>query len=300
MFDHFVWSVLVVPALTATVALIAADRMPPGRAAAVLAWSAAGAAAASTANLALFAVTALARIPIAGRWLGWSGAVVARDTVAVPWVPWLSLALLGWAVTAVVLTRRRHRHALAAAAGFAGLPREQEVFVVPDPVPEAFSLEGPPRRIVVTTGMRDLLTAEQYTALLAHEREHLDGGHHRLVRIAELACAAHPLLRVLAVRVDYLVERAADEKAARTVGDRRSVAFAIGAAALAGAGGGSGLQLAERGGVVPRRVRELLRPRRRRVPWFFLLLPACLAVTSLVWTVEAARDLVELLQAARA
>ncbi|MBU2667983.1 M56 family metallopeptidase [Actinoplanes bogorensis] len=298
MFDHFAWSVLLVPALTVAVALLASDFMPPRRAAAVLAWSAAGAAAASTANLVLFAVKALAELPAAGRVFGWSSDVVANDTRAVPWVSWLSLALLPIAATAFFRTRNRHRAALAFAAGFAGLPSDREVLVVPDPAPEAFSIEGPPARIVVTTGMLDLLDDRQIAALLAHEREHLRGGHHRLARMAELACALHPLLRILARRVDYLIERAADESAAVSVGDRRSVALAVGTAALAGTGAGPGLHLADQPGVVPRRVRELLRPRRRRLARSLLILPIALAGFSLVWTLEAARDLLELLHAA--
>ncbi|MBM2619394.1 M56 family metallopeptidase [Actinoplanes sp. LDG1-06] len=298
MFDHFAWSVLIVPALTVVVAMVAADHMPPRRAAAVLAWSAAGAAAAGVANLFLFAVKAVAEIPVLGRLFGWSSSVVAQDTSSVPWVSWLSLVLLLAAATAFFRTRRRHRAALALVGGFADLPSDREILIVPDPAPEAFSVEGPPGRIVVTTGMLDLLDDRQYAALLAHEREHLRGGHHRLARMAELACAVHPLLRVLATRVDYLLERAADEQAAASVGDRRSVALAVGAAALAGSGRGAGLHLAEQPGVVPKRVRELLRPRRRRLAWFFLILPAGLAGFSVVWTFEAARDLLELLQAA--
>jgi hypothetical protein len=49
---------------------------------------------------------------------------------------------------------------------------------------------------------------------------------------------------------------------------------------------------------VPRRVRELLMPRRRPLSWLYLLLPAALTAFSLVWTVEAARDLLELFHAA--
>ncbi|MBL7260213.1 M48 family metalloprotease [Paractinoplanes lichenicola] len=298
MFDHFVWSVLVVPAVIAGLALVSADRMPPGRAAAVLAWSAAGAAAASTVNLALFTVKAVAELPVPGQWLGWSSVVIARDTQTVPWVSWLSAVLFLASMAAVWRTRRRHRSALAVITGLGDLPADREVIVVPDPAPEAFSVEGPPGRIVVTTGMLDLLTDQQYAALLAHEREHLRGGHHRLARTAELACAAHPLLRVLAIRIDYLVERAADERAAAAVGDRRSVALALGAAALAGPRTPAGLHLAERPGVVPKRVRELLMPRRRPLSWLYLLLPGALAAFSLVWTVEAARDLLELFHAA--
>ncbi|GAA2484840.1 M48 family metalloprotease [Winogradskya humida] len=285
MLDHFLWSVILAPALIVAVALPAVDRMPPARAAAVLSWSAVGVAVASTINLTLFTIKAFAQPP-------------ATESRLDASVSWLAVALLAASVVAVVRAFRGYRVALATASGFAVLPADRQVVVVDDALPEAYSIEGPPARIVVTTGMRDLLDPRQYQALLAHEREHLQGRHHRLVRMAGLAAAAHPLLRVLAARVGYLVERAADERAAAHVGDRHSVAFAIGAAALAGAGRGSGLHLAARQGVVPRRVRELLQPRTHRLRRGYLLLPVIPAVASLIWTVEATRDLVEVLHVA--
>jgi hypothetical protein len=249
--------VLVVPALIAVVALPVTDRMPPGRAAVVLAWSAVGVAAAEAISLGLLAAEAMAQVPAVGRLF----AVVARDTTYVPWVPWVSLALLGYAALAVAHRREGQWRALAAADSFAGLPGDQQVLLVSGTSADAYSIEGPPGRIIVTTGMRESLTDRQYAVLLAHEREHLTGRHHRLMRLAELAGAAHPALRVLAARVDYLIERAADERAADHVGDRKVVAHAIAVAALvAGGRPAGGLHMASRLGVVPRRVAAMLHP----------------------------------------
>jgi hypothetical protein len=81
--------------------------------------------------------------------------------------------------------------------------------------------------------------------------------------------------------------------------DRKVVAHAIAVAALvAGGRPAGGLHMASRPGVVPRRVAAMLHPRRRRLPLLYLVLPATLAAASVVWTAEAAVDLVELLMAA--
>ncbi|MEU7901674.1 M48 family metalloprotease [Actinoplanes sp. NPDC049118] len=302
MFDHFAWSVVVVPPLIVLLALLLSDRLAPGPAAVTLAWSAAGAAVAALVNLALFAVKAVAELPAIAGLLGWSHDVVARDTAQVPWVSWLSLGWLVLALAAVSRHRLARRRALRFVAALARPPAGQQVVVVADPAVDAYSIPGSPGRIVVTSGMRDLLDDERYAAMLAHERAHLTGRHHRLVELAQLAGAVHPALWWVAGQVDYLVERAADEHAAAAVGSRRVVAHAIGVAAVARGGGrpvADGLHIAVRPGVVPRRVAALLRPRARRIPAWMRLLPATLALSSLVWTGEAAYDLLELLHAAR-
>ncbi|MEV4414926.1 M48 family metalloprotease [Catellatospora sp. NPDC049609] len=293
MFDHFVWSVLVVPALISITVRLLADRLPPGRAARTVAWSAAATAAASIANLVVFTLKALAQTPVAGALFGWSTETVYADTAQVAWVPVVSSVLLAGSGAAMWRTVRRHRRTIAEARGYAD--GSGGVLLVPDARPQAFAVPGRPGRIVVTTGMRERLTDAQFDAVIAHERAHLDAGHHRLVALAEVAAAAHPALWWVARHVGYLVERAADEHAAAAVGSRRTVAHAIGAAALAGAHTPAlGLRATGRPGVVPRRVAHLLQPPRHGTsPWW--VLPALLAASSLVWTGEAIYDLGELL-----
>ncbi|GLY02496.1 M48 family metalloprotease [Actinoplanes sp. NBRC 101535] len=294
MFDHFVWSVLVVPPMIVVVVRLVVDRLAPGRAAVAVVWSAVTVAVASTINLVLLSAHALAEIPAVGRGFGWSARVVADDTAYVAWVPWLSVGLTVAAAVSVTMRVRRHRQVLALAP-----PGPGGLVMVDEADARAFAVPGEPGHVVVTTGMRDALSGPQFRALLAHENAHLEGRHHRLVRAAEVAVAAHPALWWVGRHVDYLIERAADERAAEQVGDRRLVAHAIGAAALAGAGGradgGAGLHLADRPGVVPRRVARLLRPEPARVRRGLYALPVAVAAASVVWTGEAAWDLVELL-----
>jgi hypothetical protein len=151
--------------------------------------------------------------------------------------------------------RRRAHRALA------GLPGTS-VAVLPDDVPYAYALPGGPRdRVVVTTALLDRLRPAERRALFAHERAHLAARHHRFLLAVRLAALANPFLRPLRTAVACATERWADEEAARTVGDRRAVATAIGRAALVSRGTPvatlAGLAAP---GPVPRRVAALLGP----------------------------------------
>jgi Zn-dependent protease with chaperone function len=299
MFDHFLVSVVVVPPVLLVLVRLLADRLSPRVAAPVVAWSAAGAAAASLINLLVFALKAVAEVPAVARWFGWSAQFVVDDTAHYRWVSWTSVALLAAAAVSMAVTWRRQRRLLALAGTADAAAGRGPLVIVPDPSPHAFAVPGKPGHVVVTTGMRDALSPAQFVALLAHERAHLAARHHRLIRVSELAAAAHPALWWVSRHVDYLVERAADEHAATEVGSRRTVAQAIGAAALATVTPVApvGLHAASAGGVVPRRVASLLKPR-ARVAAVIGAVPLALALFSLAWTVEAAWDLGELISAA--
>lgn len=300
MFDHFVWSVVVVPLVVVAIAYLLVDRLRPDLAARVFAWSTVAAGVAAAVSLVSFALKALAEVPAVARLGGWSYRTVVADTAHVPWVSWLSLLWCGAGGVAVTVAWRRHRRALASAARHAAdLPGGELVVVVPSPDVDAFALPGRPGRIVVTTGMRDALDAERYDAVIAHERCHLDQRHHELVWLARLGAAIHPMLAPMVGLVGYLVERAADEAAADEVGSRRRVASAIGLAALrttARPAGVGTLHVGLSGRVVIRRVTALLgtRLRARRL----VVLPVLLAVSSIVWTGECVYDLYELITAA--
>ncbi|MCP2356086.1 hypothetical protein HD597_003106 [Nonomuraea thailandensis] len=278
-----------------------ADRLPPSPAAKVLACSAAATALASLLNVVAFTVKALAEIPFVAGLFGWSYRTVIADTGHVRWVPWLCVLLMGWAAVAAVRVVRRHRGGRAWALRLDGVTTDDGVVVVPGEEADAFAVPGRPGHVVVTTGMRKSLDDEQYAALLAHERAHLDQGHPRLMLLSDLAGAVHPALRWVSGRVGYLVERAADEQAAAVIGDRRTLASAIGAAALAshgrpplGPGPFASFARPRRPGAIPRRVAALLHQARDGRLWPAAV-PAVLAVSSLIWTGEALYDLVELL-----
>lgn len=301
MFDHFAWSVVVVPLAALAVVWLLGDRLRPDLAAKCFAWSALAVAGAAGLNLVAFALKALAEVPAVADAGGWSREIVVADTAHVPWVSWLSL---GWVLVGsgaiLVVVRRRRRAVLSGQLEADLIECDQDVVIVPDSRVDAFALPGRPGRIVITTGMRELLDEQQFSVLVAHERAHLDGDHHRLVWMGELAAVIHPLLRPVARKVAFLVERAADESAVAELGDRRQVARAIGAAALAAARpGGSrtaGAHLMAVGsspGAMPSRVRALLRPGRFG-RWQTVVL-IVVVVSTVVWTGECLYDLGELL-----
>ncbi|SDN24600.1 Peptidase family M48 [Streptomyces sp. cf386] len=152
--------------------------------------------------------------------------------------------------------RRRAHRALA------GLPGT-EVAVLPDEMPYAYALPGAGARgrIVVTTALPAGLRPAEHRALFAHERAHLAARHHRFLLVVQLSAHTNPFLRPLRTAVSYTTERWADEEAARVVGDRRTVASAIGRAALVSRGTPiPTLAGFAAPGPVPRRVAALLGP----------------------------------------
>ncbi|MCE7003624.1 M56 family metallopeptidase [Kibdelosporangium philippinense] len=302
MFDHFVVSVVAVPLVVWFAMWLLADRLRPDLAARAFAWAAIVAAASSVLNLLSFALKALAEIPAVADLGGWSYQVVLADTAHVSWVSWFSFAWTVFIVVAVIWQVWRHSRAMHSAHTQAGmLESEGEVVIIPDRRVDAFALPGAPGRIVVTRGMRDTLDEAQYAAVVAHERAHLVHNHQRLVWLARLAAVIHPALIPVVRKVEFLVERAADEQAAIELGDRGCVARAIGLAALAASArpavtsrvGPLMMAVSAAPGVVPGRVKALLGP--GQVRRWQVVVPAALALGTLVWTAECIYDLFELL-----
>jgi Zn-dependent protease with chaperone function len=134
---------------------------------------------------------------------------------------------------AVQVTRQRwrlHRDLRRACAG-----TDDDLVVLADPQPLAFTVPGKPGRIVVSEGMLRALSAGHRRVLFAHEREHLTARHSGLLAVVRTAAAINPILVPVSRVVSYLCERSADEAAARVVGDRKLAAQALAVAALAAA-----------------------------------------------------------------
>ncbi|MEU0286024.1 M56 family metallopeptidase [Streptomyces sp. NPDC006147] len=258
----FVFLPLVLPLTAWPIARLAEQHLHPRTATRLLTGVAAVMAACSTLCLALVMVVGTAQLPGNPLPDGWSdpevrAAVPYDEVVGKAAIPALVAVLVAcgrtwWRHTWV---RRRAHRALA------GL-RDTEVAVLPDAAPYAYALPGGRRdRVVVTTAMLDCLEPAERRALFAHERAHLSARHHRFLLTVRLAAQANPFLWPLRTAVSYTTERWADEDAARTVGSRRTVARAIGKAALVSRGTPSatlaGLAAA---GPVPRRVAALLGP----------------------------------------
>jgi Zn-dependent protease with chaperone function len=162
-----------------------------------------------------------------------------RETYGTPGgatVAGIGLALAGAMAARTVLTAMTHLRA----AGQEALLHAETARLVgrPDPSlgavlvdhsePVAYCVAGRQPTVILSTGALQALAPAQLSAVLAHERAHLTGRHHRLLalaRIGRLVLPFLPLMRDADVQVARLVEMHADDAAARA-NDPRSLATA--------------------------------------------------------------------------
>jgi beta-lactamase regulating signal transducer with metallopeptidase domain len=152
-----------------------------------------------------------------------------RATYATPGgaaVAGLGLALAGGLaartmVTAVTQLRATGRQALrhAETARLVGVPEPAlGAVLVEYSQPAAYCVAGRHPTVVLTTGALQALDPGQLEAVLAHERAHLAGHHHRLLamaRIGRQVLPFMPLMRDADAQVARLVELRADDAATR-------------------------------------------------------------------------------------
>jgi Zn-dependent protease with chaperone function len=149
----------------------------------------------------------------------------------------LGLILAGAVAARTALTAASHlrttgRQALrhAQTARLVGHPEPAlGAVLVEHPEPAAYCVSGRHPMVIVTTGALRALGAGQLDAVLAHERAHLAGRHHRLLAMARIAGQVLPflpLMRDADTQVARLVELHADDAATRA-SDPRSLATAL-------------------------------------------------------------------------
>jgi beta-lactamase regulating signal transducer with metallopeptidase domain len=95
--------------------------------------------------------------------------------------------------------------------------------------PAAYCVAGRQPTVILTTGAVQALDAAQLDAVLAHERAHLTGRHHRLLALARIGREVLPflpLMRDAEEQVARLVELHADDAASRAR-DPRLLATAL-------------------------------------------------------------------------
>ncbi|MFC8711102.1 M56 family metallopeptidase [Streptomyces sp. NPDC057197] len=261
----FVFLPLVLPLTAWPVARLAELHLHPRTATRLLTAVAVVMAVCSTLCLLLLMVVGTAQLPGNPLPDGWSDpevrAAVPHDGIAGR----AAIPALAAVAAACARTLWRHRRVTRRARRALAGVRGGTVAVLPDDAaPYAYALPGAPGRIVVTTALLDGLAPAERRALFAHERAHLAARHHRHLLAVHLAARANPFLRPLRSAVAYTAERWADEEAARAVGDRRTVARAIGRAALlsgrSAAAPAPTLAALAATGPVPRRVAALLAP----------------------------------------
>jgi Zn-dependent protease with chaperone function len=236
-----------------------AARGTPGPAAWTLVTIAAVAALASTWSLTMLALTALDDLPPLAA-LDNHPTLELPEPVPGPVALIAGLLLVAGGVRLVIDARRRittNRRLREV-----GDP-DQELVIADWTTPMAVAVPGTahtPGRLLVTTGILQLLSAPEREVVLAHERAHLAHRHHRLTATVAAAAAMNPLLIPVRRAVEFLVERWADEDAAADVGDRGLAATTVARAALASSGAGSGTVLGINGGAAVQRVQALSQP----------------------------------------
>lgn len=283
-------------ALLAVLAPRLGRRLPPATATRLLVATGLACAGSVAFVLAVLAWTRVGQLPLVAALGNWSVATLRAHNPVPAGVA--EAAGVAFGVTAVLLAGALARRGWALARArrtcrdLRGAPGG--LVVVDDPAPDAFALPGSladPGRIVVTSGMLRVLSADERQVLLAHEGAHLRHRHHLYRTAAAAAAALNPLLATLPGTVHYLTERWADEDAAREAGDRHLTGRALARAALTTrhappSPAGAALLCFHRGGV-PDRVRSLLAEPPRLHPLAAGVL-AGLLVASLV-AVNAAR-----------
>jgi Zn-dependent protease with chaperone function len=136
------------------------------------------------------------------------------------------------ALTAVAHVRAAGRQALrhAQTARLVGRPEPAlGAVLVEHAAPAAYCVAGRQPTVIVTTGAVQALDPGQLDAVLAHERAHLAGRHHRLLAVARIGREVLPflpLMRDAEEQVARLVELHADDAAARSR-DPRLLATAL-------------------------------------------------------------------------
>lgn len=248
----------VVAVLLVLVARAAPRRLHPRTATVVLVLFAALAAVSFIGAIALLAVGYVTQY---SPFVGLCRAVSSSHDRIPAWLGVPSIAALVLIGFSVERARRRLRCP-------AGEQASADLRVLDTPEPTAYTVPGRPGHIVVSVGMLRALPAAERRVLLAHERSHLERGHHRYLRIVELATAAAPVLWCLKHQVRQATERWADEDAADHVGDRGLVALALARASLAGTDYARAGAIGLVGGSVPARIEAMLaEPATRLAVW---------------------------------
>ncbi|WDV52194.1 M56 family metallopeptidase [Streptomyces coeruleorubidus] len=142
--------------------------------------------------------------------------------------------------------------------------------------PAVYCLPGRAPEVVVSSGALQVLTGQQMTAVLAHERAHIAGRHHLLVAAAGAFGAIFrglPLARLARTEVPLLLEMAADDRALRRC-SRDALATALYAVA---SGQAPHMAFAAGGPSAVLRMRRILTPHAACSP---TLRTVCVALTA--------------------
>lgn len=225
----------------------------------------------------VIALAFLAHVPVLGVGFEWCAQAIGLHQAIPTWLGLPALGLIGLGGVRVVRLLREHRSLR--------VDHPTPIHIACSDRPYAVTLPGRAGQIVISTAMLDLLEPDEQHIVIAHERAHARHRHDRYLLTAELAAAALPPLRAITRRVNYSIERWADEVAARACGDRELVAVTLGKVALhtnpATVAGFAGLGVAARmGALMAPPVRSPRRPHLAAL-WSSLAIAAAFSVYQL-------------------
>lgn len=227
-----IWLSAVLPVTAALVlALVTTSlhhRLPPESASKAAALSLGVVAATAVPTLWVLSISFIAHLSFFGGRLEWCAQAFGVHEPVSGWigVPAVAISLIGCRRAARVMSS--YRQLLHHAPGPVEIVEHHKVF--------AYTLPGRGGHIVVSSALIDLVDESEYEVVLAHERAHARHRHDRFLLMAQVSAAFLPILRPLASRVQYALERWADEEAVSHCGDRRFVALTLGKVALGAAG----------------------------------------------------------------
>ena len=133
----------------------------------------------------------------------------------------MGLAAYGWAESLRIRRLARVQAKLSAPATFG----EYQVAVLTTDEIVAWSVDGVPGQVVISTGLVAQLSQEELAAVLAHETAHLDHNHYRYLVLAGILRRAlwfFPLVYSSIAALRGTLERWADEVAVGTEEGRRN------------------------------------------------------------------------------
>ena len=225
-------------------------RLPPVVAARTVTITLAVVAAAAVPTLWIVSLGYVAHLPLLGSRLEWCAKALG---VHDPIPSGIGAAALVLSITGIVRARTVFR-------GYRRLRHHHpgSVEITDHEQPFAFTLPGRGGQVVLSSGLLEMLDEAEQEVVVAHERAHAYHRHDRYLLTAQLAAAFMPLLRPLAGRLQFSLERWADETAVAHCGDRGFVARTLGKVALRSITPAGAMSFAGLG--VPARVAALLSP----------------------------------------
>ena len=200
-------------------------RLHPRVSAAVLTASVVWVAVVAVIGIWLLAFRYLAHLSWLSAQLQWCSVIVGGHSTVSGWVGVPAVAAMLTGIVRGVRFWRVQRAVRSSKLRGTSIVASDDVF--------AFVVPGPHAATVVSSGLLRHLGPEEQTVVFAHELAHAENRHDRYLTIARAAEAVLPVIRPLTRRLEFSLERWADEASLRAVnGDRLVVARTIAKVAL--------------------------------------------------------------------